>query len=287
MTSSQIAIDLDSRDPEIIRLERHSYVNLINVVHAELQLIERMIDRPGSLRSAIHLAEAASRAFKEARVARRHLGELVRFGTLVESDLEEALQEAGDLAGESDVQEACAILRDVLPDAHLRVQEVVARHEIARPVEHWGPVELTERLSEFGADVMIEEERDSIELPRGLEDTLVTIAQQSSELDRIELHVGDPVEVVLELVAPSGYLDPLTRRLRPSELHSILEEAGQPLRGIIQLTYLTIPTGSATITTVEGGRAGDPAPAAASPSPSARFVVRAEIAEPDPLAESD
>ncbi|MFW6312485.1 MAG: hypothetical protein ACOC2N_01205, partial [Spirochaetota bacterium] len=133
MASERITIDLDTSDPAITRLERHSYVNLINVIHAELQLVERMIEAPGALRSTIHLAEAASRAFKEPRVARRHLGELVRFGELVESDLAEALAEAGEKADADDVREAASILHEVLPDAQLRVQEVIARHRLPRP----------------------------------------------------------------------------------------------------------------------------------------------------------
>ena len=146
MPTVPVAIDLSASDTAVARLERHSYVNLINVVHAELQLVERMIERPGSLRSAIHLAEAASRGYKEKRVARRHLWELAQFADLVESDLSEALEEAGTAATEDDVTEAVSILRDVLPDAHLRVQEVIARHELPRPVTSRLPDELREKL---------------------------------------------------------------------------------------------------------------------------------------------
>ena len=95
MPAQPIAIDLAPTDPLVTRMERHGYINLINVVHAELQLVERMVEAPGSLRSAIHICEAAGRAYRESRVASRHLAEFARFYRLIRSDVEDTLQAAG------------------------------------------------------------------------------------------------------------------------------------------------------------------------------------------------
>ena len=295
MPTVPVAIDLSASDTAVARLERHSYVNLINVVHAELQLVERMIERPGSLRSAIHLAEAASRAYKEKRVARRHLHELAQFADLVEGDLGEALEEAGTAADEEDVTEAVKILRDVLPDAHLRVQEVIARHELLRPVRLRLQDELRERLHALlqplespaaavsaapaGASQPVDaavpvvhletdsgaagdgETRREVRVPLGLERALRTLVRDQGEyatITRVDLQqesTPQPESTLHVEVSGSSapeYLTPLLSGLRPSELHTLLDTRGEPLRSLAMLAYFTTPGGTARLLITEG-----------------------------------
>lgn len=257
MPDTPIRIDLSATDPEITRLERHSFVNLINVIHAELQLIERMLDAPGSLRSAIHLAEAASRAFKEVRVARRHLDELVRFASLIESDLEETLAEAGDAANDDDVREACSILRDVLPDAHLRTHEVVARHRLPWPEREFDPAALTDTLAEIGVATSLDVDSPKLRLPDGLDVALAAMAnagRRDASVERIAIEQSDVTRVSISGAASPDYFVPLTNHLRPSELHAILADRGEPLRGTILLAYYAVPDGSARLATEEASR---------------------------------
>lgn len=250
MASERISIDLDTSDPAITRLERHSYVNLINVIHAELQLVERMIDAPGALRSTIHLAEAASRAFKEPRVARRHLGELVRFGELVASDLAEVLAEAGQKADADDVREAASILLEVLPDANLRVQEVIARHRLPRPAVEYRVDELTQLLASSDTSLSVSAENETVWLPIGTGRVMSAItAGGDGSCTVTEAGVQQHSSTIVRLhgTGSADYLAPLTQHLRPSELHAVLAESGQPLRGMIQLAYFTVPTGCARL----------------------------------------
>jgi hypothetical protein len=272
MPHAPISIDLSSSDADITRLERHSYVNLINVVHAELQLVERMLDAPGSLRSAIHLAEAASRAFKESRVARRHLGELATFGALVESDLQETLDAAGDAAEDRDVREACAILRDVLPDADLRVHEVVARHRLPWPEHEHTSSELTDRISRHGVETMIDSTSPTVRLPVGIPraiEAMVGGSNGQARIDRVVLHQADLTTIMVSGSSSVEYLDALTARLRPSELHAVLAGRGEPLRGAILLAYYTIPDGDARLTTGDNGE----------------FTIDAVLSQPAPVDE--
>lgn len=274
MPDTPIHIDLSASDPEITRLERHSFVNLINVIHAELQLIERMLDAPGSLRSAIHLAEAASRAFKEARVARRHLGELVRFAPLIESDLEETLAERGDAANDDDVLEACAILRDVLPDAHLRVHEVVARHRLPWPQRRLDPAELSGLLGERDVAVVVDAADDDLHVPDGLDLAVAAMAAGGRGEVRVERVAIEQADLTRVTVAGSGspdYFAPLTRNLRPSELHPILADRGEPLRGAMIVAYYAAPDGDAWI--AHGNDGG--------------FALRAELSPLGPVGDSD
>ena len=274
MPDTPIQIDLSATDPEIARLERHSFVNLINVIHAELQLVERMVGAPGSLRSAIHLAEAASRAFKESRVARRHLGELVRFASLIESDLEETLAEAGEAAHEDDVREACSILRTVLPDAHLRVHEVVARHRLPWPERAFDPADLTAILAERDIEITIEASTPELRLPDGIDLALATMADndgREASVERFAIEQDDVTRVTVAGSAPSDYFAPLTGHLRPSELHAILAERGEPLRGAILLVYYAVPDGGVWIAGNEDGR----------------FALHAELSPSDTTDDSD
>jgi len=193
MAQFPVSIELDTTDQSLLRIERHSFVNLINVVHAELQLIERMAEAPGSLRSAIHLAEAASRAFKESRVARRHLEEFARFAELIESDVEESMRSAGELAHDEGVVEARSILSGVLEDAHLRVQEVVARHRIARPTRTF----TRDELAAAATDIVVESEREL------------------KELDEVAAQAGTQVSVLLRInpsEIPKGFGVSMARR---------------------------------------------------------------------------
>jgi hypothetical protein len=273
MPTDRIAIDLSSSDPAVTRMERHSFVNLINVIHAELQLVERMIDAPGALRSTIHLAEAASRAFKEVRVARRHLEELVRFAELVESDLDEALAEAGDKAHADDVLEARGILLDVLPDADLRVQEVVARHHLPRPLIEYRSAELSRRLESAGGSFSLETDEDPVALPAGVARALEAVlgaGERPARFAEAELRKDTAWQLTLRGRGPRQYFAPLADGLRPSELHALLAERAQPLRGIVMLVYIGFPDGAAEIATGPGEaitiRVAIPAPKTANPT---------------------
>lgn len=269
-----ISIDLSMSDASITRLERHSYVNLINVVHAELQLIERMLDAPGSLRSAIHLAEAASRAFKEGRAARRHLHELVRFRRLIESDVRETLDEAGSAADEHDVREACSILYDVLPDAHLRVHEVIARHRLPWPEEELSKGEVVAAVEQRGVRVVTGRVGRTLRLPVGFLAAvaeMVTGADGQAQIEEVAIDQTDLTVVTVSGGAADGYLDPLGGRFRPSEIHSMLATRGEPLRGLIMIGYYTVPDGNAELATHDAGE----------------FSLRAELARPAPIDEND
>ena len=240
MAQLRVSVDLENSDPSLLRIERHSFVNLINVVHAELQLIERMAEAPGSLRSAIHLAEAASRAFKEARVARRHLVELSDFARLVESDVDEALRLAGDLAEDEGVTEACAILRGVLGDAHLRVQEVVARHAITHPSRTYGAGELISIAEEAG--IAFDGDADEYALPIGFERLLTRISPDGKVvITEVRVTGADPVTVDLCGTAGQSDLAPLGANLRAGELQKAGETGGNGLKAVMLLHYLALP----------------------------------------------
>lgn len=276
MPTQPIIVDLDTSDPSLLRLERHSYVNLINVVHAELQLVERMIDAPGSLRSAINLAEAASRAFKELRVTRRHLHELVRFADLIESDLREMLEEAGAVGEEDDVREAAAILLDVLPDAHLRVHEVISRHRVRRPPREYEWETIAALVRAHGGEAEHLSGTRRMLLPDGIEHAMrqAVDGDEALRVEHVIVDAGERPRMTMKGVAPRDAFHPLLQRLRPSELHAAIGRAGATMRGVALLTYYTVPDGYIALE-----RSEDP--------DDLSFVVTAALAAPEPNDDSD
>ncbi len=253
----RIWIDLDTSDAAAARLERHGYVNLINVIHAELQLVERMIDRPGSLREAVMLSEAASWAFGEASIAREHLPQLVRFGELIERDLHAAVSAAGATGEEPDLEEARSILIDVLPDAHLRVQEVIARHRLERPAREVAVDSLAATLSGYGVELRPTGLADTVLLPEGVGSAIIAMASAGDEatrVHRVDFDQPDPghLSVSVSGTGRARRFEPLLRHLRPTELHDIISSGEVALRGPMQLAYCTIPGGRAELSLDDG-----------------------------------
>ena len=130
MCASTVSLDLEFRDTEHLRYAYHSFANLINVVHAELQLLERMSGPDAGLRPSIRLCETATWAFKNRETAVEHAQALMEWRSRIEDDLARVQVKP---AYESDGEEARDLIRQVIDDADLRIQEMLARHEIPRP----------------------------------------------------------------------------------------------------------------------------------------------------------
>lgn len=252
----RISIDLDISDSAIARLERHSYVNLVNVIHAELQLVERMIDRPGSLRDTVLLSEAASWGFTEVEVAKKHLSELIHFGELVERDLGAALSAAGATAVESDIDEARSILNDVLPDAHLRVQEMIARHRLERPMRAVEVGSLAAALADRSVEFRFTGSADTLWLRDGVESAIVAMAagDDSTRILQVELTQTDAahLSITVDGTGLARRFEPLLRHLRPAELHDIIASGHEVLRGPMLFAYCMIPDGVAELSLDDG-----------------------------------
>lgn len=236
MGEIQFAIRLDEDDPQALRIERHGYVNLINVVHAELQLIERMLEAPGSLRSTIFLAERASRAFREPAFIDGHEQALCTFRATVTGAVNAAREEHDPTMQNSDVSEAVEILDSVIADAGCRVQEVLARHQIRRPTE----------------------EHDGVSLPIGLAASVERLAlelQMHCEDDERPEVALSQATVVLSCprVGSESPFAPLADGLPPSALHEIIKGGASVLRPAMELYYHTVPGGSVRVQQSEAG----------------------------------
>jgi hypothetical protein len=236
MGQIDVAIRLDEDDAQALRIERHGYVNLINVVHAELQLIERMLDAPGSLRPTIFLAERASRAFREPAFIDGHEHSLCQFRSLVLSAVAEAREKYDPRMQNADVAEAVDILDSVIADAGCRVHEVLARHQIARPYDNSSGVALPIGL--LGAI-----ERLVIELQMHCSEG----AQPRQEISESRIDIFCESQLTEMPIAALG------EGLAPSVLHEQIKAGTTVLRPIMELYYHTVPNGAVSIEQDEDG----------------------------------
>jgi hypothetical protein len=244
-----MSIDLTFRDTEHGRASYHSYANLINVVHAELQLLERMSTPESGLRPVIRLCEIAARAFRQRQVAEEYLEALTEFRSRI---LRELSRVPIQPRYERDAAEARTILDQVLPDAELRVQELIARHMLRRPLKRWSSRDAESLISAIApkADVVISGE---LAVPHGTLDALARLAAEIAGGDArisggesadgssvIELHAGSPASPADFPVGPP-----------PS-----FEEAGvqRPLPALFALLYYLVATNG----TITANPAGNP-----------------------------
>ena len=229
MQRATLSVDLRSTNAETARLDRHGFVNLINVVHAELQLIERMVDAPGALRDSIRLAEAASRAFREKRVAERYIGDLSRFAASIDSSVRALLDRSAE-SDTDDVVEAVAILSSVLDDADLRVQEAIARHGLVRPVDGAAPIGMAHAVDRFVA-------------------TLAQTFTTDRTRYQVESASASPDGQTVAVRGPGSHepFAPLMTHPKPPELLGLIKDGAPLLRDAARLCYFTAPSGGVAL----------------------------------------
>ncbi len=242
-----VSLDLQFRDAEHLRSEYHGFANLMNVVHAELQLLERMSGPDAGLRPNIRLCEAATRSFKDRETASEHGSALSEFKSRVQADL--ARVQAMP-AYEQDAEEARHIIREVIDNADLRVQEMLARHRIHRPARvHDG--ETVRAMILTGAGEAVQDGRDGdrfqvsvfdeVQVPHGLPDAL---GRLGAELLRIGGPVGIDVSTVESATVIAVRTEPLEIELIPTHPPSSIDSStpdGTARALIALISYLAGP----------------------------------------------
>jgi hypothetical protein len=263
MSLLPLSVNLDMSDPEAIRIERHGYVNLVNVVHAELQLIERLIEAPGVLRSTIRLCETAVDAFRDDRVAHRSVHDLEIFSRVVTEDIRNVLNDAGDTAESDDVRDVVSIVTEVLDDVDLRVQETLAMHGVERPAEVRTIDSVRDELiGDDDGTVVVEtiSDADEIEIPYRAPRVIGRLIREL----RQSTDTSQPAHVVLDRspetlrisidAIDTDPLLPLTQHIRPGTLMADRTVDQTMIRGALLAWYLVRPAGSITLARDPDGR---------------------------------
>jgi len=131
----EIDVRLELADDQAHRVEFHSFVNIINIISGELQLIEKLLgaDAKGIFARSLRDSELLVESFPRPEVARRRAQELGRYRQTVSEELERAKKRAGfqDPALSAELSGIFTLLGSVLRIADVRVKELLARHEAA------------------------------------------------------------------------------------------------------------------------------------------------------------
>ncbi|MCK4516583.1 MAG: hypothetical protein KAU31_15085 [Spirochaetaceae bacterium] len=249
MAAIVVSLDLQFRDAEHLRSEYHSFANLMNVVHAELQLLERMSGPDAGLRPSIRMCEAATWSFKDREIATEHGPALAEFKSRVQADLAR-VQATPEY--EQNAEEARGIIRQVIDDADLRVQETLARHGIHRAAHiHDGETVRTMILtgakqamqSGAAANRLQVRADDEVRLPHGMAEAVGCLG---AELLRISGSVGIDVSAAEPATVIAVRTEPLEIDLIPTLPPSSIDSAtpnGTARALIALISYLAGPDG--------------------------------------------
>ncbi|MBU8913439.1 MAG: hypothetical protein KOO61_05400 [Spirochaetales bacterium] len=258
MAAIIVSLDLQFRDAEHLRAEYHSFANLMNVVHAELQLLERMSGPDAGLRPNIRLCEAAAWSFKDPEAAAEHGLALAEFKSRVQADLAR-VQATPEY--EQDAKEARGIIRQVIGDADLRVQETLARHGIHRPTRVCDGNAVRDMILD-GAESALHRGHEpdgvatdrlqidadgEVRMPHGLPEAVGRLA---AELLRVSGAVGIDVSAAESATAIAVRTEPLEMDLVPTLPPSSIDSAtpsGTARALIALISYLAGPEGEVTV----------------------------------------
>jgi signal transduction histidine kinase len=131
MEEREVDIDLVLSNEEERRVQHHSFVNVLNVIHSELQLMERILDARGSFADLIKTSESIVRSFSDPGRVKEQAAVLEEFTKKLRAALAErpVSHVAGDPAKEAEVEEVVNVINEVIDVAEVRVHELLARSE--------------------------------------------------------------------------------------------------------------------------------------------------------------
>lgn len=147
MPPVEISFPVAALTPEQLRAEHHSFLNAVNIVHSELQLLERMIGRRGVFRESITLCE------RIIAVVRRSANETERAGLTEVSrpillelfrvlDAEQFELPDGDL----EIAHAVSVILQVIDEVEMRYQAARARQNVGPEQSTKAAARLVEEL---------------------------------------------------------------------------------------------------------------------------------------------
>ena len=247
MAASVVTPDLSFRNEEHLRSAYHSFANLINVVHAELQLLERMCGPDSNLRPTIRLCEAATWSFKDPDAAAEHGEALTEFRTRVQTDISrvQAIPKY-----EQDAEEARGLIREVLNDVDLRTQQLLTYHGITRTMTLHDARTVRDMILGGAVETVGVDQTDRVEvtigdsmsMPHGLFNAVGRLAGELlRDSGRVDITAGvatrDPEALVLRA-------DPVAFSVVPTEPPASMdsdEPGGRVLALIALVSYVAGP----------------------------------------------
>lgn len=128
MSGVDVSLPVAPLSPEQLRADHHGFLNAINVVHSELQLLERMLSERGIFRTEIQLCERAIATVRRSASPeeRGSVTEIARpiMGRVV-SELNN--HPVSDPTTSDDVRHAVRVIGEVIDQVEMRYQHARAR----------------------------------------------------------------------------------------------------------------------------------------------------------------
>jgi signal transduction histidine kinase len=143
MVECEISFDLELDDTQRVRVEMHSFVNVMNVLMAELHMLRMVMRDPLALSHSLQLCDNILMAFNSMPTAAGALEEMERARPIILSDIRVGLADTRIMPDDEPfVEVSIENVQAMLGIIELRVREMLARRAMPSPWRIFTPLEL-------------------------------------------------------------------------------------------------------------------------------------------------
>lgn len=146
MPGTDVSLPVTPLTNEELRAENHSFLNTINVVHSELQLLERMLDERGLFRVEIHLCERAIATIRRSATSAESAAITELYGPVI-CRVVAVLAEREAARMDAEILHAVQVIRDVIDELEMRFQRARARLQLPGTFVEMSPATAVEQTS--------------------------------------------------------------------------------------------------------------------------------------------
>lgn len=149
----EITKELNLTDKQRAQMELHSFLNVLNILMGELELVRVDLDQMDALPQTRDLAEGVLEAVKAATLTKDLALRLASIGFYFSREVDEALKLCPDAEDDNEVKESIANVNSIINVLSVRLQEYFERQETGL---NWIPhpvAKLTDNFRKFFAAV--------------------------------------------------------------------------------------------------------------------------------------
>lgn len=221
------------------KMELHSFLNILNVLLGELQMLRLDLDQPKALPESTRMAESILKAVADGRLDEGLAWELASINIFFDREIRDARAAAGSVGREPGIQESVDNLNSILRVLTLRLEEYRERLRIG---SSWLPHSV-ERLTETYLKFLAAVEKNS----RGRYHIIFNVAAQEANDYLVNLKIEGPGgdTLVMPPVMQDVFRDLIAnaRKYTPpgGEITAGLIQTNQELRLVVEDNGCGIP----------------------------------------------
>jgi signal transduction histidine kinase len=131
MTQKEITIDINLNDKETKKVELHSFINVINVIYGELQILEGILEKKGAFNHYLHTCKSLIKTFSTEEDFSVQISTVENFKQSLLTELKGLIEEvvAEKPAKKLAAEELYKSLESIMDIVDVRVKELLARAE--------------------------------------------------------------------------------------------------------------------------------------------------------------